>query len=787
MACVTAMVGPAPVVGSTVQSGVVGDSNPFRHGNGVLEVILNRPGSFTVSGEGFTRTLSESSRIGLRPGQYSISAPNAVVSPSVVTVNPLLGATAHIAFPTAGIQATWLSTSDSCAVLVDGTVRCWHPSGWPDPSMAVKGLTQVSTLAGSASHECALRIDGTVWCWGSSNQYWQLGGPSQNADTRVPQQVPGIANAVAVSVGGPRSCAVLVDGSVNCWGYWPAVSDGRLPPTTVGGLPPVAQMSLSESHACATSTDADVWCWGSNGAGQLGTGTTTDSAAPVQVTGLGAVRSVSVAPEVSCAVLTDDTLWCWGNNSWNQLGTGDNKSSLVPRRAVLVPPATSISVAQSHACALLADGRSLCWGDNLGSRLGGGKDKPVNKPVEVVGGFGAVQISASAETTCARFADLTVKCWGMGYRRPRGGHEAWNAPVRAAIGATRDIAAGGSIFHGHSCTVIKGRVWCWGANRGGQLGNGNHRGSATPVKVEGITNAKSVTSGAGHSCAVLRDGSMKCWGRNGQGQLGIGSRKWSLFGLATAQPVPRLRDVLSASAGGAHTCALLKDGRVMCWGENYEGAIGQGKAKRVLAPRALPGVSTAVQVSSGDLFTVVRLANGDVMRVGYTFFKEVEPGLWRDIYTRIPETVPGIHDAVDVSAGMFACVRRSSGAVSSWGDIVGDYANKELHTGRPVTIAGWKKARDVAVGMGFACAALRGGRVQCFGAGWRGQLGNGASVSSRLVRVPVNGLRRVRTVSASGSAACAVTRSGSTYCWGDNSTGQLGVPRLRWDYRPVVV
>lgn len=237
LAWVTAMAASGPVVSSTVQSGIVGDRNPYRHGNGVLEVILNRPGSFTVSGEGFTRTLTESSLIGLRPGQYWISAPDAVVSPGVVTVKPLTGTTANVTFPTAGLQAKWLSTSASCAVLSDGTVRCWYPSGWPDPSIAVKGLTQVSTVAGSASHECALRLDGTVWCWGSSNQYWELGGPSQNADTRVPQQVPGIANAVAVSVGGSRSCAVLADGSVSCWGYWPGVSDGRLPPTTVGGLP----------------------------------------------------------------------------------------------------------------------------------------------------------------------------------------------------------------------------------------------------------------------------------------------------------------------------------------------------------------------------------------------------------------------------------------------------------------------------------------------------------------------------------------------------------------------
>lgn len=546
-------------------------------------------------------------------------------------------------------------------------------------------------------------------------------------------------------------------------------------------------MSLGESHACATTNDADVWCWGSNGAGQLGTGTTTDSASPVQVTGLGGVRSVSVALEVSCAVLTDDTVWCWGNNPWNQLGTGDNKSTSVPRRAVLVPPTTSISVARGHACAILVDGRSLCWGDNTGARLGGGKDRYVTKPVEVVGGLGAVQISASAETTCARFADLSVKCWGMGYRRPSGGQQVWNTPVRVAIGATRDVAVGGSWFYGHSCAVTKGRVWCWGANRGGQLGNGSHRGSATPVRVKGIKNAKSVTSGAGHSCAVLRDGRMKCWGRNGQGQLGIGSRQWRLFGVATARPVRGLRNVISASAGGAHTCALLKSGRVMCWGENYEGAIGQGKAKRALAPRPLPGVSRAVQVSSGDIFTVVRLANGDVMRVGYTFFKEVEQGLWRDIYTRVPEAVPGIHDAVDLSTGGFACVRRSSGAVSCWGDIVREYATKELHTGKPVTIAGWRNVRDVAVGIEFACAALRDGRVQCFGSGWLGQLGNGASVSSRLVQVPVYELRGVRSVSAGGGAACAVSKSGGTYCWGDNSTGQLGVPRLRWDYRPVVV
>jgi hypothetical protein len=185
---------------------------------------------------------------------------------------------------------------------------------------------------------------------------------------------------------------------------------------------------------------------------------------------------------------------------------GGNVADLSFRITVeLLPGAVSVAAGIAHACALIADGTVRCWG--LNSQLQLGTDEAAGTaptPVEVPTVAGAVAISAGTAHTCALIDDGTVRCWG--------------------------------------------------ANLGGELGNGTPSGFSTPVAVAGLTNATAISAGNAHTCAILDDGTATCWGFNGEGQLGNGTT------VSSAAPVPvaGLTGALSISAGAGHTCAVLR-------------------------------------------------------------------------------------------------------------------------------------------------------------------------------------------------------------------------------------
>jgi len=211
-------------------------------------------------------------------------------------------ASSNVPVTAAGIagHATGVSSysATTCAVLDDGTVRCWGANTYgqvgdgttvirstPQP---VTGLTGVTQVASGDGHSCARRSDGTVWCWGL-NSNGQLGLGNQTSSS-VPVAVPGLTGVVDVSAGQTSTCATLTDGTVRCWGAGSLGQLGTgtttryLQPTAVAGLTGAVETQVFDSTACSRRSDGSVWCWGVNNAGQLGggaSGTTSLSAVAV--------------------------------------------------------------------------------------------------------------------------------------------------------------------------------------------------------------------------------------------------------------------------------------------------------------------------------------------------------------------------------------------------------------------------------------------------------------------------------------------------------------------------
>ncbi|WP_342381900.1 Ig-like domain-containing protein [Myxococcus stipitatus] len=391
----------------------------------------------------------------------------------------------------------------------------------------------------------------------------------------------------------------------------------------------------------------------------------------------------------------------------------------------------SVSAGGRHTCALFADGRVKCWGENSEGQLGledtrdrGNSDNQMGSLLPFVH-LGAGQrvkaLSPGGHFSCALFESGGVKCWGdnaygqlgLGDESRRGdapGEMGDSLPwVDLGTGRTAKTLVSGP---DHACAILdNGEVKCWGANFLGRLGLGDmedrgdgpgEMGDALPsVSLGTGRTAKALVAGVAHTCALLDDDSVKCWGDNQFGQLGLGHRSRhgdAPGGMGDALPSVSLgtgRTAKALAARGRSTCALLDDGSIKCWGLNMSGQLGLGE-----------------QSNRGDA-----------------------PG-------EMGDGLPSV----------------------------------QMGTGRT--------ALAVTAGENSVCALLDDGSVKCWGGNTWGQLGLGHTIPQGLVPsqmgdgLPPVSLGAGHTVTAlvvGESHVCATFDEGSLKCWGPNYFGQLGL------------
>ncbi len=345
-------------------------------------------------------------------------------------------------------------------------------------------------------------------------------------------------------------------------------------------------IGLGLEHSCAVYSNGQVVCWGRSHLGQLGNGTLNleeASLIPISRSVIDDAIKVASGWGHSCALTKKGEIYCWGGNSVNgELGNGSADSMDFPIKIASPEKFIDVGINHQHGCGITEDNALKCWGNGGSGQLGDGGSTDATIPQDVYGIDNAVKVSVGYNNTCVVLADKTAKCWGDNAygELGRGTFTAFEFLPGAVTGLTDviDIDINGR-FSGSpvytACAVkTDGTVWCWGSNGQGQLGNGSTGAAqANPLQVTGITNAIDVEVGREHVCALRADGTVSCWGDDLHGKLGSGA---STLDSSTPVTVTGIATAVKIDVGDRHSCALLFDGAMQCWGNNAYHRLGDG-------------------------------------------------------------------------------------------------------------------------------------------------------------------------------------------------------------------
>jgi alpha-tubulin suppressor-like RCC1 family protein len=686
----------------------------------------------------------------------------------------------------------------------------------------------VRQISAGDEHTCVLLANEEVHCWGRGTS-GQLGN-RELSNQQSPVLVKNLNGTRKISSGGLFTCALNHDGRISCWGTnsYGELGDGgvhsfRNYAAHVREDLKARDLSCGKSFCCALTVDGEVKCWGRGNKGQLGGGLSLSSSAePVRVRWLNGVDEISAGSEHACA-RKQGRVTCWGRGTEGQLGTGGLKNHLTPVQVHGIETAATITTGESHSCALLQSGEIYCWGGSENGESGTGNRQ--NLTPSIVKGFPAVantapiarlapiptlrtaesvkldardsfdpnsdtllaqwslsSVPANSQATITPSADLSAEFIPdlpgsyLVHLMVSDGEKASSIVQEITVTSTITLKSAPLDLSAdkHACAVMSnGELICWGKGDSGQLGNGFHDNSSTPVRVIGLGEVIQVSAGASHTCAVSRDGTAHCWGSNSGGKLGDGTSTTRTTPVTVSTVGETLREV---SVGETHSCGLSSNGKVYCWGRGSSGQIGNNSILDSAQPALVEGISDAIQVAAGAYHNCALRANGTASCWGWNGTGQL--GIPISIrQSQIPTTVPDLSDGISIQAGNYhTCVLFKDGVVECFGHVSqGILGNGNLvsttHTLQMV-LSG-ENFKRISSGFDHNCALNTDGEAFCFGNNNNGQLGLDGEFSSFIPR-RVESERIFTRIAAGSQFTCALQKQGKIFCWGSNQSGELG-------------
>ena len=749
-----------------------------------------------------------------------------------------------------------------------------------EASAASKGVVDVAV---SYSQTCVQRNDGSAVCWGS-NEAGQLGFPlppvnigDEAGEMGAALEAVNLGEGLIpqqISARGGSTCVLFNNGGVTCFGHnWSGqLGQGhqnrignenkrdmgdKLAYVDLGVGAHVIALSSGGSFHCALLRSGLVKCWGSNSWGQLGQGDRDGRGDEPNEMGdalfaidLGeglTATAIASGRNHSCAILHNNAVKCWGYNAFGELGQGKSGAQGVTagqmgNALAEVDLGTNLTVialalGNHHSCALFEVGTVKCWGRNREGQLGQGDDIKRGGQLEEMGdalafidlgtGLTAVAIAAKEDQTCALLSDGSVKCWGENLRGSLGLGDSNNRGDEP--NEMGDHLARINLGDGHTAQAISGgcarlgddSLKCWGDNEFGQLGQGD-----TEVRGDGVVDMAtlaaielgsdrtvlSIAEGRSHTCALLNTDQVACWGLGAYLGLGKGFliRGDNEGEMGSALPYLDLgADIEQLSVGGNFICARLSAGVVKCWGDNDVGQLGRGNAVTrtnypgelyELTPIELDPTHKVVKVASSDGHSCVLLDKGLVKCWGSNDYGQLGLGHsenWGDNVEEMGSFLSSIDFGLELAVEDIAvgpehnCALFEGGRVKCWGngwdgalglgatDNRGDELG-EMGMNLPLIDLGEGSADAISVGYLFSCVLLTNGQVKCWGNNTHGQLGQGHAndiydVGDALFSIELGAERTATQLANGDDHSCALLDNSTVKCWGNNDLGQLGL------------
>ncbi|MDH5672575.1 MAG: hypothetical protein OEZ06_10530 [Myxococcales bacterium] len=414
--------------------------------------------------------------------------------------------------------------------------------------------------------------------------------------------------------------------------------------------------------------------------------------------------------------------------------------------------ATQLTAGSTNTCALRVDGSVACWGSSGAT------------PYTVGGLPPATAISKGKYDLLALQANGDVYYWD------------WSSTPALVLSGASGISAGGT----SRCVMIADGAQCWGSNTDGKLGVGDYSGRSAPTAVVGVGGAPELTGvvdlagGDRHFCALLApNGEVACWGSNDSGQLGndLVSSSPEPVMVPGESGVGTLAGAVQLTVGVAHSCALMNDQRVLCWGGASK--LGSGTNAASPSPVQVLNLVGATQLAAGLGHTCAVHEHGQVACWGLPQYGATGVD-WNDLYYPALN-VPGLADAVEVTAATWhSCARRENGQVLCWGtdwsEQLGNGAKPPDSTPEPVN--GLSDAVAIDGIREHICARLSSGEVVCWGRNDEGQLGDGSSASRSVpVRAAV-ATSPVSDIATTDKGTYAALPDGTVHAWGLHAAGR---------------
>jgi len=350
-------------------------------------------------------------------------------------------------------------------------------------------------------------------------------------------------------------------------------------------------ISTGESHTCGIrANDSRVLCWGHGQSGRLGDGNTESHVVsnPTLTTDTSAYTSLSVGRQHVCGIRDNDSrILCWGIGGDGRLGDGNTESHVVSNPTLTTDSSAylSVSCGYEHTCGIRKnDSRILCWGNGYEGRLGDGNtaSHDVGNPNVTTDTSSYTSIDVGFYHICGiRTSDSRVLCWGKGDTGRLGDgsttdHDVGNPNVITDTSGYSSIDCGNE----HTCGIRANdsRVLCWGYGRNGRLGDGNiaSHNVGNPNVTTDTSGYFSVISGMYHTCGIRKnDSRVLCWGFEYYGELGDGSL--TPHNVAHPKVTTDMSAYTSLDTKFRHVCGIrTNDSRVLCWGKGIYGVLGDG-------------------------------------------------------------------------------------------------------------------------------------------------------------------------------------------------------------------